>query len=98
MDMDGEHRGASSYSRGRRKGVLKNSAAEQTAQFFLPEREDPSHVTADQGAGDPAHARHELDVIDHPRTSAGRLEPVLVVPPAVRSQHLAVDEAHAGLP
>ena len=56
------------------------------------------HVALDDATSDPAEPRHELHVIDYARTVRGGLEPMLVVPPQVRSVHLPVHEADARFP
>src|SRR5205085_2782966 len=61
-------------------------------------REDAFDVAPDPSTAQPGGPRQVLDVIENPGTTVDRLEAVLVTPPAVGPEDLAIDETDAGLP
>src|SRR4051812_17963287 len=64
------------------------SACKQRRQHLLPEGKDPLDVALHLAAGEPGEPRDELHIVDHARAVGGRLEPVLVVPPAIGTANL----------
>src|SRR4051812_34855443 len=77
---------------------VRRGGAEEPGQRLLTERKDALDVALHHPAADPTHPRHELDIVDDAGAAGDRLEAVFVVPPAIRPDRLAIDEADAGFP
>src|SRR5688572_7286197 len=80
------------------KGRVLADLSEQLPQRVLAVVEDARQVAADEAVAEPPRARDVLDMIDDPRAAGVAFEAMLVMPPAIRADDLAIDEAHAGLP
>src|SRR4051812_27049643 len=74
------------------------ASTEDLFQRGLPEGEDPGQFPPDQPRADPRKARQVLHDVLNQRAAEEGFEAVLVPPPDVRPDDLAVDEADAGLP